>query len=155
MASQKFTQTQQSADSLPGTWKLTPGRAVTLEPREPGVLRVAHGQVWATLDGPHRGSLNDMGDLFIGAGEQVKLRAGQRMVIESWNARAASYFTWDPSPVFAEQQAARLARVVQPLADLRMALALATRAAGRLLVALGGVAWDVLALHRNDGRAPA
>ncbi len=63
MASQTLTQMQQStsAPALPGTWKLAAGRAITLEPREAGILRVAHGQLWATFDGPHSGPLQRPG----------------------------------------------------------------------------------------------
>src|SRR5262245_50390417 len=50
------------APALPGTWKLAAGRAITLQPLENGVLRVAHGVMWATADGPHDGPPNDQGD---------------------------------------------------------------------------------------------
>ena len=72
MASQMLSQTQQStaASALPGTWKLAAGRAITLEPREAGVVKVAHGQVWATYDGPHSGPSNDLGDHLVGVGSR-------------------------------------------------------------------------------------
>ena len=51
---QTSPETQQSligmGTRLPGCWQLGHGRAVSLLPREAGVLRVAHGRVWATLD---------------------------------------------------------------------------------------------------------
>jgi DUF2917 family protein len=145
MASQTLTQMQQSssAPALPGTWKLAAGRAITLEPREAGTLKVAHGQLWATYDGPHSGPLNDLGDHFVGVGETLRLRPGQRMVIEATNGMHPAYFSWDPLPV--PVAAPRLARVVQPLADLRLALALGAGAAGRLVAGLGGLAWDLVA----------
>ena len=59
MASQTVTQSHQSAYALAGAWKLANGRAMTLQPREAGVLRVARGGLWATGDGPHGGPLND------------------------------------------------------------------------------------------------
>ena len=36
------------ANPLPGTWKLARGRAITLRPTTDGILRVAHGRLWAT-----------------------------------------------------------------------------------------------------------
>jgi hypothetical protein len=145
MAFQTFLQTQQSSAGpvLPGTWKLVPGRAITLEPREAGTLKVAHGQLWVTLDGPHGGTPDDAGDLFIGVGNEVTLRAGERMVVEAWNDNAPAYFSWDPLPE--PVAAARLVRLVQPLADLRLALALGAGALVRLLTGLGGLAWDLVA----------
>jgi len=145
MATQTLTQMQQSssAPALPGTWKLAAGRAITLEPREPGTLKVAHGQLWATYDGPHSGPLNNLGDHIVGVGEQLRLRPGQRLVVEASNGRAPAYFSWDPLPLRAA--APRLARLVQPLADLRLALALGAGAAGRLVSGLAGLAWDLVA----------
>ena len=146
MTSQTLTQLQQStaAPALPGTWKLGAGRAITFQPREDGVLRVAHGQVWATFDGPHCGALNDLGDHFVGAGGKLRLRAGQRLVIEPWKTQAGAYFSWDPLPLPARATAPRVAAVVQPLADLRLALALGAGATARLVKGLAGFAWELL-----------
>ena len=47
------------APALPGTWKLGRGRAITLRPTTDGILRIAHGRVWATVDGPHGGTPAD------------------------------------------------------------------------------------------------
>src|SRR4051812_37745671 len=107
MASQTLTQTQQStaAPALAGTWKLAAGRAITLEPRDTGTVRVAHGQLWATYDGPHAGALNEMGDHILGAGQQLRLRAGQRLVVESSANGAPAYFSWDPLPQVARASA--------------------------------------------------
>lgn len=152
MASQTLTQLQQSpfAPALPGAWKLAAGRAITLQPREPGILRVAHGQLWATFDGPHRGPPNDLGDHVVGVGEQLPLRAGQRLVVEAWHAQAPAYFSWDPLPVRARSTAPRLAAVVQPLADLRLALVLGADAVRRLVAGLAGVAWELLAARGRE-----
>jgi hypothetical protein len=134
------------ATALPGTWKLARGRAVTLRPNTDGVLRVAHGRVWATLDGPHGGTPSEAGDHILQVGRSMYVRAGQRVVIEAWNASGASYFAWDP--VFALAMAAgprlNLSGVLQPLADLRMALVLGLRALGQLAGGLGRLAWDVV-----------
>lgn len=149
MTSQTLTQTQQStAAALPGTWKLDSGRAITLRPREPGILRVAHGQLWVTFDGPPSGPRNDLGDHFIGVGQPLRLRAGQRLVAEAWNGGAPAYFSWDPLPVASE--ARQLAAVVQPLADLRLAWTLGAGAFARLVAGLAGLAWDLLAGRRDS-----
>lgn len=155
MASQTLTQTHQSLSdqALPGTWKLAAGRAITLQPREAGVLRVAHGRMWATYDGPHSGPLNDLGDHVIGTGGHLRLRAGQRLVVEAWDGQSPAYFSWDPLPVPARVSALRLARVVQPLSDLRLALVLGAGAAGRLVAGLAGLAWDLVAGRGRDGLA--
>jgi hypothetical protein len=145
MASQTITQMQQSAGALPGTWKLVAGRALTLEPREAGVLRIAHGCLWATLDGPHDGPPNDQGDRVIGPGDQLRLQAGQRLVIEPWSRQAPAYFSWDPVPQAGAGASLRFAPVVQPLADLRLALALGAGAALRLVAGLAGLLVDLVA----------
>ena len=87
---------QATAAALPGTWQLAAGRAITVQPREAGVLRVAHGRIWATYDGPHSGPPNDLGDQVLGVGGQLPLRAGQRLVLEAWNGAAPAYFSWHP-----------------------------------------------------------
>ena len=144
-----LTQMQQSASAagLPGSWKLGTGRAITLQPREAGVLKIAHGRVWATFDGPHSGFRNDLGDYVLGVGERLPLRAGQRLVMEAWSAPSPVYFTWEPMAQEASDKASPWSPVLQPLADLRQALLMAGGAAGRLLGALAGLAWGVLAGH--------
>jgi hypothetical protein len=152
MASQMSTQMQQCLPTagLSGTWKLAGGRAITLEPREPGTLRVAQGQLWATFDGPHRGPLNDLGDHVMGAGERLRVRPGQRLVIEAWGTQAPAYFSWDPLPSAASRQSPSVTRVIQPLADLRLALVFGADAAGRLLAGLAGLAWDLVARGERE-----
>ena len=147
MASQTLTYSHQSAAALAGAWKLAGGRAMTLQPREPGVLRVARGSLWATGEGPHPGPLNDQGDRFLQAGEQLQLRRGQRVVIEAWNRLGPAYFTWDPLPQGVARRV-RAADLVQPVDDLRLAVAMGARAAGRLLTALAGLAWTSLGRTR-------
>jgi hypothetical protein len=153
MRSQTLTQTQQSPVVLPGTWKLAAGRAITLQPREAGMLRVAHGQLWATFDGPHQGALNDSGDHILSVGAQVRVKAGQRLVVEAWNAQAPAYFSWDPIVEVAPVARPRIEQVVQPLSDLRLALVFGGRAAGRLVAGLAGLAWGLVAGRRTDGFA--
>jgi hypothetical protein len=150
MTARAITQLLQSAPAtaLPGTWKLARGRAITLRPTTDGILRIAHGRVWATVDGPHGHTPTDSGDHLLEVGRSMYLRAGQHVVIEAWNRSGASYFAWDPvfapAPVAAVRPRVNLAGVVQPLADLRMALALALRATGQLAGGLARLAWQVM-----------
>jgi hypothetical protein len=85
-----------NAVALPGTWKLASGRAVTLNPREPGRLKVLHGSVWATFEGPHGARPDSSGDIVIEQGQRLSVRAGERVVIEPLNRDAAAYFSWEP-----------------------------------------------------------
>jgi hypothetical protein len=130
------------APRLPGAWKLPAGRAVTLQPREGGRLKVAHGQLWATYDGPHPGVLDEAGDLVIGVGEELLLRAGQRVVIEPWNGDAPAYFNWEPLAVRQTSRVLNVAGLMQPLADLRLALVLGSDAMGRLVGGTARLAWQ-------------
>lgn len=139
-------------DAVSGCWKLGDGRAVTLRPTRPGVLRIAHGRVWITLDQAQRDNGVRGGDHVLGAGDSLQLLPGQALVMESWNAaqNTAAYFSWDPLPAMAglaiaERRARALARnpqwragVLQPLRDLRLAAGLAATASGRLLAGLAG-----------------
>ncbi|WP_298925612.1 DUF2917 domain-containing protein [uncultured Ramlibacter sp.] len=149
MSSQTLSQLQQSsAPALPGTWKLDAGRAISLRPREDGVLRIAHGRLWATFDGPHGGPPNDQGDEILGVGDQLRLRTGQRLVVEAWDAQAPAYFSWEPVPQAVASPSRRFAPVLQPLADLRLAAVLGAGAAARLVAGLAA-----LALGGVSGRA--
>lgn len=69
---------------LAGSWVLPPGQAVTLQSADDSALQVTQGRIWATLDGPHSGPANDLGDVVLQAGERLALRAGQRVVIEAF-----------------------------------------------------------------------
>jgi hypothetical protein len=142
-----------TAAALPGTWKLVPGRAITLRPVTDGILRIARGRVWATVDGPHGRTPDDSGDHVLQSGRSLYVRAGQRVVIEGWNADGASHFAWDPVCASAVAARPRLnpALVLRPLADLRLALALAARAGGQLLRGVALLAWHAL----GGRRAPA
>jgi len=138
------------AAALPGTWKLARGRAITLRPGNDGIVRVAHGRVWATVDGPHGGTPDSSGDHVLEVGRSMYIRAGQRVVLEAWNEAGASYFAWDP--VFAPAVAGRrlnFAVVLQPLGDLRMAASIALRAMGQLGAGLGRLSWELA----HPGRA--
>ena len=154
MTSHTLTQSQQSSLRLPGTWRLEPARAVTLRPREDGVLRIAHGGVWVTFDGPHAGPLNDLGDRVLGAGEQLRVRAGRRVVLEPVDRTAPAYFSWDfamaPEPVREPQLA-----VAQSWSDLQLAVVLGVRAGGRLVAAVIGLAAGALLPRPQRNECPA
>lgn len=129
-----------AAPALHGCWELAAGRAVSLRPATAGVLRIAHGRVWATLDGPHA---RRTGDLFLEAGAGLPLQAGQRVVIEPFGARGpGAAFDWVPAR--AAPASRWPAAVVQPASDLRLALGSAgfalRGAAGALVRLAGGVA---------------
>lgn len=144
------------ATALPGSWKLPRGRAITLRPATDGILRVSHGRVWATVDGPHGGTPYDAGDHVLEVGRSMWVSAGQRVVIEAWNRTGASYFAWDPvlAPVTQTVTRPRLnfAGVLQPLADLRMATAMGLRASGQLMVGIGRLALGVVLPQRSASR---
>lgn len=148
-------ESQQSAPRQAGSWKLLPRRALTLHPRRDGVLRVAEGQLWATLDGPHAGAGRGLGDLVIDTGASLRLRAGQRVVIESTRSDAPAWFAWDsvaeprivPQPCWQP--------VVQSWRDLRGSIALSGRAAGRLVAALAAIALASMPRRSPGSHVPA
>ena len=150
-----LTQSQQSAAPLAGTWRIEPARAVTLRPREDGLLRIAQGRVWVTFDGPHAGALNDLGDHVLGAGDQLPVRAGRRLVIESRDGVAPAYFSWDFAPQAAPVRASRRQAVAQSWDDLRLAATLGLRAGGRLAAAVVSLAAGALLPRPQDARCPA
>jgi hypothetical protein len=137
-----------ASHALPGTWKLGAGRAVTLQPAEDGSMRVAHGRIWATYDGPHRGAPNDFGDYIVGTGDRLWVRAGQRLVIQSWESAGAAYFSWDPVVETRPVREFSLAPLLQPLADLRLALAIGTHALARLAAGSARVVRDAIVPKR-------
>lgn len=142
------------ARALPGTWKLAGGRAITLRPVTDGIVRVAQGRVWATVDGPHGRRPDDSGDHVLETGRSLFVRAGQAVVLEAWTPGGASCFGWEP--VFAPatgQRPLNLSVVLQPLADLRAAAGLALRATGQLGAGLARLAWG--ALHGGGRAQPA
>ena len=83
---------------LSGYWRLVPAQACTLRPEEAGILRVAHGQVWATLAGPHSGPANDWGDVVLHSGQQITLMPGQQLVVEPLGdaVNEPAFFSWEP-----------------------------------------------------------
>jgi hypothetical protein len=138
--------------TLPGTWKLARGRAITLRPGTDGIVRIAHGRVWATVDGPHGVNPDDSGDHVLQVGRSMYVRAGRRVVLEAWNESGASYFAWDPvhAPEAAVRRRVNLSGVLQPIADLRMAASIALRAIGQLAGGLVQLGWQLV--HPGSAR---
>lgn len=133
-------QTTASQGTVAGFWKLAHGRALSLLPHQPGVLRVAQGQAWVTLGTAPHGAGNELGDYFLHAGEQLSVRPGQHLVLEpvaGGQPQDAVYFDWTPTALAGLAPAARgLDTVAQPLRDLRLALAMVGTALVQLCAGL-------------------
>lgn len=144
---------QQSPSHRAGAWKLAPGRALTLHPSEAGELRVVEGRLWATFDGPHSGCLRGLGDLIVEPGAPLRLRAGQRVVVEPADHHAPVFFAWELAP--AAPLVPCWEPVLQSWRELRTALALAGRAALGLAAGLTTVGLASLPRRVPGPRAPA
>jgi len=144
-------QASASAAALGCCWKLASGHAMTLQPRQGGVLRINAGHVWATLDGPHSGPANDWGDLFLTEGQRLSLLPGQRVVVEPRGdaANRPAYFEWEPTSNVQNPSSVNASRwqatVVQPARDLVASLVLAVQATSRLAAGLLGYTEFVVA----------
>ena len=150
-------QSSQQLTSVPGFWKLAPGQALSLQPRRAGLLRVAQGQVWVTLDVPHRGAGNELGDYFLQAGEQLGVGAGRHLVLEPF-ARAGGHpvlFEWSPVPDVTHTLTAHNASAVtQALRDLGLALGMVATAMSRLFAGLAVSARQLVSGRPVAGQAP-
>ena len=130
--------------SLSGYCKLEAGHALTLHARQAGVLRITRGRVWLTFNLTEKDAGARTGDHFLSRGESLQLAAGEAVVMEPYGLGHApsAYYSWEPaaaSPSVAlVGSAGWRADVLQPLADLRLALRLALGALGRLARGLAG-----------------
>ena len=136
LESQQSVQAAVAGRSAAGCWKLTPGRALSLHPRERSVLEIAQGRVWLTLSGA------SPADHVLQAGDRIAIAAGQHVVMEAWTPAGLPgedvAFHWLGAPAPVPAQAQRALRpgaewecgVVQPLRDLVQALAQGGRAVG-------------------------
>ncbi len=104
MASKTVLNSQQSSSALEPVktlcWQMAPGRALQFQADIALELHIAQGRVWATLDGPHAGAGNDLGDLVLRAGDRFTLQRGQRIVLESWSEGdpgGAARLVWSPA----------------------------------------------------------
>ncbi len=123
--------------------QLAARRAISLRPRQAGMLRLTQGRVWATLDGPRQGAGNESGDHFLQSGQCLRVGAGQHLVLEPWPdpGEAAVHFDWAPVAAAASASAARWnATVMGPLREVGQALLMAGCALGRLALGLAGYA---------------
>lgn len=133
------SQVSLSAAPLAGFWQLPVGRALKLQPRQAGVLRIAQGRAWVTFDGPHAGHANALGDHVLLGGEQLAVAAGKELVIESLDPAVgpAMLFAWTPSPTAASASVVPTgAGLAQPLRDLWQTLRMGAAALARLFVGL-------------------
>lgn len=93
--------TATNAGTANGTapWQLPRGCALSLKPRVAGVLRVSCGRAWVTLDLSFSSPAAQAGDHFVEPGHDLVLRAGQRLVLESWPAAGADHIhlVWEPA----------------------------------------------------------
>src|SRR5437868_285499 len=121
---------------LPSTerWTLGAGRALTLQARETGVLRIKQGRVWATFDLAGQDSSVRGGDYFVSRGESLCLAGGETVVLEAYGEQggAAAGFSWEPAPGAAGMPvfpaAGWRAAVARSAAELRLGLGLVLRA---------------------------
>ena len=81
------------------TYLLSVFKAITLCPREAGVVRVTQGRMWATMDLDSGSPVADAGDHFVAPGQDLHLRAGQRVVLEAWPAKGQASIQWQWLPV--------------------------------------------------------
>jgi hypothetical protein len=140
MLSPSATKMQQSLQvgGPAGSWRLAPGQALSLYPRNDGVLRITRGRAWVTLDVAPSGHGNDAGDHCLLSGEQLVVQAGRHLVFESLDTVPVC-FEWVPVPAVVPLKATRWEdAVVLPLADLWQAARLAAGALGRLVWGLAG-----------------
>jgi hypothetical protein len=89
----------ESLEALAGCWKLDAGQALSLQARRAGVLRIAHGRVWATFDHADQSGSTRAGDHFLSRGESLYLQPGERLVMESFGIghTPSVYFSWEPA----------------------------------------------------------
>lgn len=154
LESQQSVQAAVAGRSAAGCWKLTPGRALSLRPRQHSLLQIAQGSVWITLGGASPTDLpgglpadlpRGGPDHVLQAGDRLVVAAGQHLVMEVWSPAGQCgeevAFQWTEAPVVLPSVQGRRAQrpraawecgVVQPLHDLGRAVAQAFSAGGRL-----------------------
>lgn len=120
-----------------GAWRLHPGHAMSLYPKETSVLRIHRGPVWVTLGVPGRLSPEASGDRFLKDGESMVVPAGARLVMEPLSVCEADgpvCFDWSGA---APVQDSRFGREVR--APLREAVAASGQAAWALVRVVRGL----------------
>jgi hypothetical protein len=123
-----------------GTWRLHPGHAMSLRPKQAAVLRIFCGQVWVTLGTPAGATPDQAGDHFLRPGDVLGVPAGAALVMEpvvQQGDTAPVHFDW--SDASAQASPGRFAReVLAPSREACAALAQAAVAVGRVLRGLLG-----------------
>jgi hypothetical protein len=127
----------------PGGRSLTGGAAISLRPARAGQLRVLSGRAWVTLGGPYAGRGNELGDVFLAAGDSLAVPAGARMVIESAPDRSGQALRFDWCEAVAAKPAVRPGRVQREVLAPARELVLTLRQSAR---ALWRLTWGVLGL---------
>lgn len=140
MKGQSLASTHQSSPCA-GAWKLAARQAMSLRPRQHGVLRVVRGRLWVTVQGRRGGTLEERGDHVLVAGDQLPVRAHRHVVLEAWSVQDVC-FEWQPLPQAAPVALARRQAIAQSTAELRLAGRMAAGALARL-------AWALVRLGRN------
>ena len=131
----------------PFAWTMESTTAQSFHARSAGVLRVNSGRAWVTVHEtlqspqPRWCPELDPGDIFVGPGKPLQLRAGQHAVIESWPAEKASatHLVWEPAAPSAHTLRWQCG-VVQPARELGLGVAQVARSLGRLLWGLAAYA---------------
>jgi hypothetical protein len=152
---------------MAGAWSLTHGHALGLKPTLPAELRILRGHVWVTLgDAIQRsGSAGEhvAGDLFLHAGDVLRVPRGARLVMESLHTASepAVLFDWveDPSRALRSRPGRFKREVLAPGHDLALALRQAALAFTRLVRGLLGYGEFLVAgrgrvLSRFEGNPP-
>ena len=124
-----------------GAWRLHPGHAMSLRPKQPAVLRVYCGRIWATLgQGAEAGAPDDGGDRFLGPGDVLIVPAGASLVMKPVvvpGDRGPVHFDWSDAAALAAPS--RFARDVgAPARELRSSLGQAALALSRMVSGLLG-----------------
>lgn len=65
------------------SWTTLTDKAITLEVKNAGALRVSQGRVWVTLGDGVLPRDQHYGDVFLDAGQELIVAKGQRLVLES------------------------------------------------------------------------
>lgn len=140
LESQQSVQAAVAGRPAAGCWKLTPGRALSLHPRERSLLEIAQGRVWLTLAGASPADLpGAVADHVLQAGDRLAVAPGQHVVMEAWSPAGAPAegvaFHWTAEATASGRRTLRPGTewecgVVLPLRDLLQALAQGGRAVG-------------------------
>ncbi|MDO8904471.1 DUF2917 domain-containing protein [Hydrogenophaga sp.] len=152
---------------MAGAWGLAQGRALGLHAGQPAELRILRGRVWVTLgDALHRSEPVGMqvaGDVFLHAGDVLRVPRGARLVMESLDTASepAALFDWvEDSGRALRNRPGRFRReVLAPGHDLALALRQAALAFTRLVRGLLGYGEFLVAgrgrvLSRFEGNPP-